>query len=62
MGASDRKPAFWRTISGPVQGGRRPTPNVFPQSCNFLCHLHRKMPDLGGAQIEAPPPFKKSGK
>jgi len=40
------KGAFWRMIGSPVQGGWQTAANVLLPSATFLCHLHRKMPDL----------------
>ena len=39
--------AFWRRFLSPVQGRRGSPAEMFsPKPATFLCHLHRKMPDL----------------
>jgi hypothetical protein len=38
--------ALWRMFRPPVQSSQAVTTNVFLKAATFLCHLHRKMPDL----------------
>jgi len=51
--AEEQEEAIWRTILLRYSQRVRPF-RMFPlKPAIFLCHLHRKMPDSGRAQIEA---------